>query len=284
MRAVNLIPAEHRSGASVGAGQSQGAAYAVLGALAGVAVMAILYGSAHRQITSRQGEAARLNAQAQQAQAAAAGLAPYTSFVALRAQRTSAVSTLVDSRFDWAHAFHEFGRVLPLGVSLATLEGTVGTSTAGGAPVTPAPATTSAPASPSASSSAAATSSSPSAATPTTGASPSAVASATPVGSLPTFVMSGCATSQREVAVMLERLRLIDGVAGVTLQSSTKSGSAGGGTGAGSCPPAAASFTAHVEFKPLPAAPVKAASTAAVANTATPGASGAIPTTETSAK
>ena len=40
MRAVNLIPADQRGGASVGAGRSQGAAYAVLGLLAGLAVMA----------------------------------------------------------------------------------------------------------------------------------------------------------------------------------------------------------------------------------------------------
>ena len=40
-------------------------------------------------------------------------LAPYTSFMAMREQRMQAVSELVDSRFDWAHAFHELGRVLP---------------------------------------------------------------------------------------------------------------------------------------------------------------------------
>ena len=36
MRAVNLIPAGQRSGASVGAGRSQGGAYAVLALLANV--------------------------------------------------------------------------------------------------------------------------------------------------------------------------------------------------------------------------------------------------------
>jgi hypothetical protein len=265
MRAVNLIPAEHRGGASVGAGQSQGAVYAVLGILAGVALLAVLYGSAHREISARQGEAARLTAQAQQAQAAAVGLAPYTSFVKMRTERAAAVSTLVDSRFDWAHAFHEFGRVLPLGVSIGSLEGTVGT-TATGATLAPAPA-------PAASTTPAST------ATPGASGSASAastVASATPAGSVPAFTIGGCATTQREVAVMLERLRLIDGVAGVTLVSSTKSASAGAGAGTGTCPASAPAFTAHIEFDPLPATPAKSSSTASVANTTS--------TTETSAK
>ena len=31
----------------------------------------------------------------------------------MREQRAQAVDALIDSRFDWAHVFHEFGRVLP---------------------------------------------------------------------------------------------------------------------------------------------------------------------------
>ncbi len=72
-------------------------------------------------------QAAALTAQAQQAQAAAEQLAPYTSFIALREQRMQAVDALVDSRFDWAHAFHEFGRVLPAqALDLLAARGTVG--------------------------------------------------------------------------------------------------------------------------------------------------------------
>ncbi|MBA3809888.1 MAG: hypothetical protein H0X28_16065, partial [Solirubrobacterales bacterium] len=117
MRAVNLIPSEQRGGAPVGAGQSEGAAYGLLGLLAGVAVLALLYGMAHHQISSRKAQAASVAAQAQQAQSAAQSLAPYTSFIAMREARLQAVATLVNSRFDWAHVFHEFGRVLPTGIS-----------------------------------------------------------------------------------------------------------------------------------------------------------------------
>ena len=45
MRAVNLIPSEERRGKTAGVGRSQGAAYGVLGLIAGLAILALLYGS-----------------------------------------------------------------------------------------------------------------------------------------------------------------------------------------------------------------------------------------------
>jgi Tfp pilus assembly protein PilN len=240
MRAVNLIPAEQRSGSAGGAGRSQGGAYVVLGVLGGLALLALLYGTASHQVSSRQAEAAALNAKAQQAQEAATRLAPYTSFVALREQRTQAVATLVNSRFDWAHAFHELGRVLPAGVSVAALTGAVGSGT--GTSSAPATATPSAPAT---------ASSSTAAAPPAAGA---GTTSATPPGSVPVFTLSGCATSQDQVALTLNRLRLMDGVNEVTLQSSTKSGSAGAASArAGGCP--GPLFSVQISFDPLPSLP-----------------------------
>ena len=95
-------------------------------------------------------------------------------------------------------------------------------------------------------------------------------------------MISGCAQTQREVAVMLERLRLIDGVAAVSLQSSTKG--AGGNAGSGACPTGAPVFTAHVEFHPLPAPPVKSSTAATVAATGAGTPSNTPATTEVSAK
>ena len=218
MRAVNLIPAEQRSGASVGAGRSEGGAYAVLALAAGLAVLSLLYGSADRQIASRRSQVATVTAKAQQAETQAERLAPYTSFIALRQQRTQAVNTLVDSRFDWAHVFHEFGRVLPFETSISSLSGTVGSATSTGAVAS-------------------------SSGTPT---------SATPPGSVPTFTLAGCATSQSAVALTLERLRLIDGVSEVALQSSTASSSGGSGGSGGGCPPHDPAFTVALTFDPLP--------------------------------
>lgn len=253
MRAVNLIPAEQRGGASVGAGRSQGAAHAVLVTVAGLALMAFLYGLAHHQISSRKAEAATLTARAQAAQAAAERLAPYTSFAAMREQRTQAVDTLVDSRFDWAHAFHELGRVLPRQASISTLSGTVASTS-----------TTSASSS--------------------SGTSASAtVTSSTPPGSIPEFTLSGCATSQPVVALTLERLRLIDGVKAVTLASAgTAVGGAGGG--GGSCPEGAPSFTAQIVFDALPSATTAAAASRAVSDAGASSSAAAPATTSATGK
>ena len=140
-----------------------------------------------------------MNAQAQAAQAQAAKLAPYVSFKTMHEQRVQAVDQLVDSRFDWAHAFHELGRVLPPGqVSLTSLTGTIGGSTGS----TAAGADTAGGASSKAAAATGAT-------TPTAGsssastASSSSVSSATPAGSVPTFTLAGCATSQAMVALTL---------------------------------------------------------------------------------
>lgn len=255
MRAVNLIPAEQRSGSTIGAGRSQGAAYAVLGVLGVLAIFAWLYGSAHRQVSKRRTEVASLTARTQQAQATAERLTPYTDFVALREQRTQAVSQLVDSRFDWAHAFHELGRVLPSDASISSLDGVVGSATGTGA-----------------TSASGGSSPSPGAA----GAHASAaVTSATPPGSVPTFTLSGCATSQAEVALTLDRLRLIQGVSEVTLQSSTKPSSGGGsssGAGSGGCPGSDPAFSIAISFEPLPAAP--ATSSSAVTSASSTGGAG----------
>ena len=251
MRAVNLIPKDQRSGSSVGAGRSEGAAYAVLVALAAVAVLAVLYDKAHRDVSSRKAEAVTINAKAAQAQSEASQLAPYTSFVALRQQREQAVAALVNSRFDWAHAFHEFGRVLTTQTQISTLDGSI--ASAGSASGAAAPAASGASAATAATT---APGAAPAASTTGAATASASVSSATPAGSVPIFNLTGCATSQNAVAQMLNRLRLIDGVSEVTLQSSTKGS---GSTGAGGCPPNGPSFAVTVAFVGLPTASASAA-------------------------
>ncbi len=244
MRAVNLIPADQRGGGGVGAGRSQGVVYAVLALVAGIAILAFLYGRASHEVSGRRNQAQQLSAQAARAKQEASELAPYTSFVALREQRVQAVSALVDSRFDWAHVMHEFGRVLPAGVSLSSVTGSVGSATGS-------------------SSTSANASGAPAA------AGSSSVTSATPPGSVPVFTVTGCATSQPVVALMLERLRLMDGVSDVTLQSSTKATGSGGG---GSCPGSDPSFAVGVTFDGLPASSAIQTATATDASNSSGGA------------
>jgi Tfp pilus assembly protein PilN len=227
MRAVNLIPAHERRGAAVGAGRSGGAAYIVLGAFGLLAVLVLLYGVARHKVSNDKGKLASIAAKTQRAQEAATALTPYTSFMALREQRTQAVEQVVDSRFDWAHAFHELGRVLPRDASISLLEGSVGGTTAGGAASAPAAG------------SAAAT---------------TAASSATPPGSVPSMTLNGCASSQSEVALTLQRLRLMDGVSAVSLKSSAKSGATGASTtsSSGNCTATSAAFSVDITFEPLP--------------------------------
>jgi hypothetical protein len=252
MRAVNLIPSDDRRGAGglagIGSGRSQGGAFGVLALLAGLALLALIYGLARHQVSSRRAQLATVAANTQRVQASTTALSSYTSFEALREQRVNAVDELVDSRFDWAHAVHELGRVMPSGTSISTLTGAIGSATtAGGAAGAPAPAP--APA---------ATTSTTASATPaapgSSAAGASSVSSATPPGSVPSVTLAGCATSQAKVALTLERLRLIDGVSKVALQSSAKpTGGAGSAAGSSGCADGAA-FSVQLTFQALPAA------------------------------
>jgi Tfp pilus assembly protein PilN len=232
MRAVNLIPSEQRSGGTVGA-RSGGAVFFVPVLLGGMAILALLYGSAHHALKGRKAEAANLSAQAQQVQSQAAQLAPYASFMSLREQRLHAIAQLVGARFDWPTVMGELSRVLPGQVALSSLIGSIGTSAASGSSsssTSPAPAAGAAAAS-----------------------TASAVSSATPPGVTPTLTLQGCAKSQSVVAQTLVRLRLVSGVKDVELSSSAKTGS-GGGTGSNGCPSDAPVFTVQVTFEPLPSA------------------------------
>lgn len=223
MRAVNLIPSEQRSGGGSLAGSSGGAALIVLGLVVGVAVLAFMYGGAARQISSESGEVAKLDARTAEVRARTGRLTPYTAFVAMAEQRTKTVAQLVQARFDWSHTLHELGRVLPGDSSLQTLDGTVGGSSS--------------------------TSSRSSSAT--TGATP---ASSTPPGSTPTITLTGCSTSQAEVAQTLQRLKLMDGVSEVHLASATKGAVTGGGA-SGGCGSHVA-FSISVTFAALPSTPI----------------------------
>jgi Tfp pilus assembly protein PilN len=248
VKAVNLIPVERRVGASVGLGRSQGGAYAVIALVGLLALLVFVYGKASHQVTSDNAQAAKLTTEAEQVRSDAGALARYNGLIVQSEARTAAAEGLMDSRFDWAHALHEVGRVLPSQVSIATLNGTVGAAEA------------SKKAAPSSSSSSGSSSSG------TSSSASTSVTSATPPGSVPTVVVTGCATSQTVVAEMLQRLRLIEGVKEATLTSSVSA--AGSNSGSTTCPSPNPTFTANVTFEPLPA--TIPSSTTNVSNPATP--------------
>ncbi len=261
MKAVNLIPVERRVGAGVGLGRSQGGAYVVIGIVGVLALLVFVYGKANHQISSDNSQAAKVTTEAEQARSDAGALARYNGLIAQSEARTTAAESLMNARFDWAHALHELSRVLPSGVSIASLAGNIAvTETSKKA----------APSSSSASSSSGSSSSgSSSSGSSTTGSASgsSAVTSATPPGTVPTVILTGCANSQTVVAETLQRTRLIEGVKEATLTSST-SATGSSSSGSTSCPSPNPTFTVNVTFEPLPASIPSSATN--VSNPATP--------------
>lgn len=184
MRAVNLIPAEQRRDAGGRAGRSGGGAYVLLGALAVLVILAGAWALTGKKIEDRKAEVARTEQQASAAEARAAALAPYTLFNQLRIKRTQTIRSIASSRFDWPHSLHEIARVVPGDVEVESLRGTV---------------------------------------TPDVAVQGSATANPLRAALTdPAIEMVGCARSQAQVAQMLVRMRLIDGVKRVSLQESKK--------------------------------------------------------------
>lgn len=193
MKAVNLIPDEAArvAGPKLGAGSGSIGAYAVLAALAIAVVMAGTWAMTSKQLDERAADLARVEQEAQAAEAKVSALKPYTEFSALSKARVETVGGLVAGRFDWAHGLREVARVIPGNVDLISLTGSVSpqSQVEGGA----------------------------------AGTLRGALA-------LPAIDLTGCATSQSAVARLLARLRAVDGVKRVSLASSEKSDAAGGGS------------------------------------------------------
>ena len=190
MRAVNLIPDDLRRGSSA-AGRSGPAVYVLLGVLGVLVVLVTAWALTGRQVADRQSDLARAQVEAQAAEARAGALEPYARFAELRAKRVETVTSLSRSRFNWAYALREISRVVPGNVWLTALTGTVapGVAVEGS----------------------------------TTGGATS-LRAALPV---PAVELSGCSTSQKDVARYLARLRSVDGVTRVSLASSEKADEAG---------------------------------------------------------
>ena len=125
MRPVNLIPSEHRRGDQAPARTGRVAPYAVVGvlaaALAGVSVL-VLTGN---QISDRKSELAEAKQQSAALEAQAQRVAAYSDFRTVRDQRTSTITSLADSRFDWERVMRELSLVLPSDVWLIKVTGTV---------------------------------------------------------------------------------------------------------------------------------------------------------------
>lgn len=141
MRAVNLMPRDARSARGPGSAGSGGGVYVLLAGLAALVVLATLWAAAGKQAGDREAELGRVNAQAAAAEKRASDGAPYVAFAKLARDRVNTVTSLSATRFDWAHAMREVGRVLPADVWLTGMSGASGAGTEA-----PSPATSAAPA------------------------------------------------------------------------------------------------------------------------------------------
>jgi len=253
MKAVNLIPADAKRG-SRGPSASKGLpTYLFLGVLAVAVGLVTLYVLASNDISQRQAKVTTLQAQVAQVEAQSSSLSRYAQYSQMTQSRIASVRQLATGRFDWHSTLTQIAQVVPNNTSLATLTGTAASSD------------------------------------------PTAAAAATPTStSAPTSTsiqLTGCTKNQPDVAKLMSRLRLIDGVSSVTLNSSTKqesggstpapavsSASASGGSGGG-CGNGTPSFDLQIGFASAAATPAASASTSTTTSTttatsATPSASG----------
>lgn len=254
MKAVNLIPADARRGGTTDLRALRGPGAAVVGVLGVALVLVVLYVVASNSVTSKQAQLANVRQELAQTQAEAASLAGYTKFAKLAQARVQTVREIVSSRFDWKRVLTDLSKVVPANTTLSSLSATV--SPAAG-----------------------------------TGGSSSSggLRGDLPV---PAFELQGCTTTQDDVARLMSRLRLINGVTRVTLASTVKSGSTVTGSavssssGSGGCKSNAANFDLVVFFQSPGGASTAAAGTASSTaatppSSATPSSTTPTPTTTT---
>jgi Tfp pilus assembly protein PilN len=255
MKAVNLIPADAKRGSRGQSTANRLPTYLLLGALAAAVALVTVYVLATNDISQRQAKVATLQAEVAQTQARSAGLSHFAEFSHMTESRIASVRQLAATRFDWHATLAQISQVVPANTSLATLNGTAASSAPGA----------------------------------TGTASPTSAGTAT--GS--SIELAGCTKSQDDVARLMSRLRLVDGVDSVTLNSSQKQasgsagaapssgsasggGSAAGGALGGNCGNNAPAFDLKILFASQPATPASgAAATTSTAASTTPSASGA---------
>jgi Tfp pilus assembly protein PilN len=132
LRPVNLLPARYRPARA--SGERPGIGYAVIGALAVLLVMVLLYVVTNNGIKDAQNKTARAQVEQQAAQARIGQLQAYGDFAALKVSREQAVAGVAEVRFDYERLMREVALVLPHNTYLTTFSATGGsgpTTTAG---------------------------------------------------------------------------------------------------------------------------------------------------------
>jgi Tfp pilus assembly protein PilN len=190
VRPVNLVPPEQRRGERAPARRGP-AAYAIVATLAVALVAITAVVLTNNTISERKAEVATLEAQEAEATELADSLRPFAEFASLEQNRTATVTTLAESRFDWERVLRELGVVIPDGVWLTGMTGTV---------------------------------------RPDVQIADSVENDLRPTIAGPALAMSGCSASQVDVAEFVAALEDIDGVTRVGVNRSERTDPDGGGT------------------------------------------------------
>jgi Tfp pilus assembly protein PilN len=214
VRPVNLIPKDQQAGAraGIGGGRTGFGPYIALGVL-GLAVIGVAVSVlTSNGVNSRKGKVAGLERETASVKAEADALRPYGGFAAVKQARVDTINALVDTSFNWERVVRSLSRTIPSNVWLTQFTGTV----------------------------------SPDVKFESGGGGGSSARSKT---QSPAIELSGCTYSHSAVARMMVRMRNLDDVTEVVLQSSEKSDSVqqapaeapapgtsgGGGSAGGDC-------------------------------------------------
>jgi Tfp pilus assembly protein PilN len=257
MKAVNLIPTDHRRISPTSPRALATPAFGVVAALVVAVALVTVYVLASNTVSDRRAKVASLQAQVVQEQALAARLGNYAQFVKLAQARADTVRTIARTRFDWHAALANLAKVVPANTSLQSLLGTVAPGASVSGPGGSAGG----------------------------GASTSALRADV---SVPAFEISGCTKTHNDVARLMSRLRVMPGVTRVTLADSTKSSlqggssSSSGSSAVSGCGNNAPSFDLVIFFTALPQAATGTAATAQAVSTTPPTTTPTTTTTPTS--
>jgi Tfp pilus assembly protein PilN len=211
MRPVNLIPQDQRRRTpSEGSGKG---AHAVLGILAVLLAMAVVYVLTANSVTEKESQAEEARIEADQLEAQAANKESFTDFAEIAQTRAASVASVASTRFDWERLMRELSRVMPAGSWL-----TSASASATGAPDV--------------------------AANPAAPADPAASGAGTPSANL-----TGCTPKHSDVARMMVRLRQLHRVVDVALKQSSQDDTADATTSIDSCGKST-SFDLTLTFSP----------------------------------
>jgi Tfp pilus assembly protein PilN len=215
VKPVNLIPQDQRR-RTPREGSGKGA-HAVLGVLAVLLAMAVVYVLTANSVTEKESQAEEARIEAEQLEAKAATKENFTNFAQIAQTRAASVAAVASTRFDWERLMRELSRVMPAGSWL----------TAASASVSGDPSM---------------------AANPTD----AAAATAAPGAGSPSADLTGCTPKHSDVARMMVRLRQLHRVVDVELTQSSSPETAAASTTIDGCGPNT-SFDLSLTFSPTAA-------------------------------